>query len=105
LAERQRDRQRMVWRLGQGAREKDEREKLSRQFAKLKALLHEVLAEARAEVANQNATDMKQVHELADGQRAEEKHSQREQIRRLRGKLDRLRDTSWNRDYLMESEW
>jgi hypothetical protein len=56
-------------------------------------------------VANQNAADMKQVHELADGQRAEEKHSQREQIRRLRGKLDRLRDTSWNRDYLMESEW
>jgi hypothetical protein len=65
------------------------RERRERQRAKLKALLGVVKAAHQAEVAAQNAADMEQVHELADGQRAAERHEQREQIRRLRGRLDR----------------
>jgi hypothetical protein len=89
LAERQRDRQREVWRLAQAAKETDEREIRERQWIKRRTLMSVVKAEHQAEVAAQHEANMEELHAITDGRQVAEAHERRELARRLRGKLDR----------------
>jgi hypothetical protein len=71
-----------------------EAEVRDREWAKTRAVLDEILAEHRAEVAVQLDADLATVRDLVAGQRAAEQHEERELIRRLRRKLDRWGDRS-----------
>jgi hypothetical protein len=89
LAERQREREREVWKIQKAAAEKAEWGYREREYAKIKAWLGVIKAEARAEVATQNEADMAKVHEIVDGQRAAEAHERRTRIRQMIERLGR----------------